>query len=348
MLKNVCPLPLKANTYYGCSHGCKYCYVNVITKTRTERNCKPIPLDYMRRTFQRAKSSKGIGEIHKSIRKGWAVLLGALSDPFPQQEMIYKNTYKFLKYLNLIKYPCVILTKSDLCVNSEYINLYSNCHVVMSIASLDKKFSKGLEPNAPLPKKRLKALEKLVDEGVKCTLSITPLIWGVNDNDTERLIEKASDIGVVDVTCEYLRLYFKQHFQDRINEGLGFDLKESSRGDLITENSYYMLKEEIRYERLGRIKSECELNGLKFYSVNSPILSNWKSCYGEQTHQVNNKCLLMNGYKLKDSSVHEYLNDLDYPFYRDFERQFHRGYFEKIFYDLEYDTKEMIYKTRMK
>lgn len=349
MLKNVCPLPLKANTYHGCPYNCVYCNGHVLTKTRSDREVEPIPLDYMKRTFKRALDGKGKGEIHQVIRKMWPVQLGVLADPFPPVEMEHRNTLEFLRFMDLIEYPCQILTKSDMILQPEYMELLNDkSQVMVSIPSLDKKFWKGLEPNVPGPERRLKVLEELIKNNIKVTLRIWPLIPTVNE-DTEKLINKASDIGVCEVQGSYMHIYNHENFLENMNNAVGYNILnecEKQRIELFKRKKYFMASDNHRLTVLRKIKDQCNDLGMEFYTPNSPVMNRWQCCCGDQLEGCNSDALKMKGYMLREGvTSNEYLPE-DYPFRKQFMREFYRGDFCKRFNDIDYDAKAMIYKVK--
>lgn len=349
MLKNVCPLPLKANTYYGCDYGCVYCNGHVLTKTRSERTVEPIPLGYLKRTFKRALSGKGKGEIHQVIRKRWPVQLGVLADPFPLVEMEYQNTLEFLRFMDMVEYPCMILTKSDMICRDEYLELLNDKSLVMvSIPSYDNSFWRNCEPGVPSPKRRLQVLKTLLEHDIKVTLRIWPLIPTVNE-DTEKLINEAADIGVTEILGSYLHLYNDKVYLEKLNNRIGYNiLKECEKQDIkfTRTTKYRMADDNHRLKVLQDMKDQCSEHGIKFYTPNSPVMNDWQCCCGSQLDGCNGDALKMKGYQLRwGVSVGEYLPG-DYPFLKPFEKEFNNGDFCKRFNDIEFDNERMIYKTK--
>ena len=344
-LKNVCPIPLKANTYHGCSYGCKYCNVNIISKTRTDRQVKPIPLQYLYDTFKRARNGKGLGEIHKVIKCSWPVQLGVLADPFPPVERLYRNTLHFMRFVSSQDYPMMILTKSDMILEPEYFDLLNDDIQIIISIPFPSKLSKKLEPNVPSPKRRLQVLKELVDNNIKCTLRVWPLLAGLND-EVSGVIFKALDIGVPDIQASYGHVYGNKKYLDNLNSGLGFDYLEYCVDNNITmiyEKKYYMPQDNYRIKKLREFKDVIEPVA-NFYTPNSPVLNGWMSCCGEQLNNYNSDALKCKGYLLGDGIGCEDYIGVNNPFKKVFEKEFKAGKFTKFFSDIKYNKELEIYE----
>jgi len=346
MLKNICPLPIKANTYHGCPYGCVYCNGQVLTKSRNERSGEPIPLGYMKRTFTRAFNGTGKGEIHRAIRKRWPAQLGVLADPFPPTESQVRNTLEFMRFMNVIGYSYMILTKSDMILEVEYLELLDdNVQVVISIPFMEPG---KLEPNVPTPTERFGVLEELIDLGVKCTLRVWPIIPTVNE-DIKGIVETAQGIGVKEITGAYLHLYNNRRYLENLNTALGYDILSrcEEAGVKVDKNTkYYMAEDKHRVRVLKGMKQQCTDAGISFYTPNSPVMNSWECCCGNQLGGCNEHALKMKGYRLREGvTLNEYLPE-GYPFWSSFEKSFLNGDFCKTFNDIVYDNNRMIYKVK--
>jgi len=317
--------------------------VQILTKTRAKRTVTPIALDYVERTFQRAQNGTGMGEIHQAIRAGWPVQLGVLSDPFPPKEHRTRNTYNFLKLLNGYDHPFQVLTKSDIILRSRYVKQLQegNPQVIISIPSLCTNFSKGLEPNVPPPLERLRVIEKLLDEGIRCTLRIWPIIPGVNEDPTE-LLEVAYDVGVREVQAGYLHMYNHKDYIKRLNGGYDDIFQESKNKNipLIRHGKYYYPHENHKLKILGGIRDKCNEIGINFYTPNSPSMNDWGCCCGPPPGgQYNRYSLKTRGYLLGEGvSIERYLEgEEDYIFRQDFSCKYKNGSFCKVFSDIKYN-----------
>ena len=120
-----------------------------------------------------------IAKTIKTIKPGTVIRLGSMTDCFQSLEKIHKTTYETIKLLNWYKVHYLIVTKSDLVANPEYLEIYNKelAHFQISITSTDSKKSQSIE-NAPLPNKRILAAEKLQNLGFDISVRLSPYIEG--------------------------------------------------------------------------------------------------------------------------------------------------------------------------
>lgn len=167
---DVCKYSIRLDTYgRGCSHDCDYCYAKSLLSFRGLWNPKS-PAVY------------SISEISKQIRKlpkDKTVRLGGMTDCFQQVEKLHRNTYKTIKLLNRRRIPYLIVTKSPIIAEDEYLKLMDRdlAHIQFSLTFTDDDQYKraGIE-KAPLPSERIKAIEKLEAEGFDTCIRLSPYI----------------------------------------------------------------------------------------------------------------------------------------------------------------------------
>jgi len=181
-----CPPKLTFNPYTGCDHACVYCYASsYIPKFFS---CRP-KKDLFSRL--RSEAAKLNGEI---------ISISNSSDPYPTIEAERGLTRHCLKIFLRSNCKIQIITKSNLIVRDVDLLKEIPSMVTLTITSNEDGLSKVLEPSAPPSSERLKAVERLVCEGIPVSVRIDPIIPYVNEN-SERLIEKLAFLGVKHVTC---------------------------------------------------------------------------------------------------------------------------------------------------
>lgn len=162
-----CVYKKRIDTYgMGCEHECKYCYAKTLLDFRGKWNKKPL-----------LSNVSDIWHEIKKLNSGDTVRLGSLTDcfqPLEQKELI---TYETIKMLNLRKINYLIVTKSNLVIDSRYIEIYDKdlAHFQISITGTDEKEVLKNE-NAPLISERIKSIEKLFDIGFDVSVRLSPLI----------------------------------------------------------------------------------------------------------------------------------------------------------------------------
>jgi len=262
-----CPEKLTLNPYTGCSHRCVYCYVS----------------SYVPNFFHCRPKKNLIPRLAKEAAKldGELISIANSSDPYPYIEETLGLTKACLQLLSKHNCKLQLITKSTLVTRDISILKKTPSMVSISITTEDDKIAKHLEPSAPPPSERLKALKKLVQNGIPVSVRIDPIIPLLN-NTPKRLIKKLASIGVPHITCStYKAKYdnwkrFTQAFPTtaKLLRPLYFE-----KGDRIGRNFY--LPKEMRQEIVTKVRKLAENEGIKFSSCreNLPQL-NSATCDG--------------------------------------------------------------------
>jgi len=244
------------NTYLGrCGHGCIYCYAVKFPS-------------FTGPTLPRTRLVEQIAEMTKNTRLKLPVMLSDCTDPYQPLERKYKITRRCIEVLTKHKFPLLIVTKSDLVLRD--IDLFHLTPTVVSITvtTLDEKTAKFWEPNAPPPKLRIAALQKLAEEGITTTARVDPIIPGINDNtdDFEKLVKVLAEVGVRQITTSTfkpVRGFFKT--LRKLNYGLYKRLYSLySDGKWIL--GYKYLSDEKRRRIMERLRPIVLKYGLEFSS----------------------------------------------------------------------------------
>ena len=78
--------------------------------------------------------------------------------------------------------------------------------VALSVTSLDPRLSRGMEPRAASPAKRLDAIRRLSDAGIPTSVMVAPIIPAINDAEIERILQASFDAGAREAGYVMLRL----------------------------------------------------------------------------------------------------------------------------------------------
>jgi DNA repair photolyase len=137
--------------------------------------------------------------------KGETISIANSSDPYPHSEAELGLTRKCLTIL--AKHNCRIqlVTKSNLVTRDTDILTEAPCTVALTITTEDDELAKKLEPQAPPPSERLKAIETLVHKGIPVSVRIDPIFPHVNDNPAH-LIATLASIGVKHITASTYKI----------------------------------------------------------------------------------------------------------------------------------------------
>lgn len=152
---NKCYYPVRLDTYgRGCAHDCCYCYAKSM-------------LDFRKMWNPEKPSVCDIQKIIKEIKKLnpneiRAIRLGGMTDCFQPIEKLHRVTYKTIRVLNRRRIPYLIVTKSAMVADDEYMAIYDKnlAHIQITVTTLDDELCATYEKASP-PSKRVEAILKL-------------------------------------------------------------------------------------------------------------------------------------------------------------------------------------------
>jgi DNA repair photolyase len=247
-----CPRKLTLNPYTGCSHGCLYCYVSAYVPE----------FDHTR---PKANLTARLGKEARKV-EGELVSIANSSDPYPPMERSLGLTRKCLRILSRRNCRVQLVTKSDLVTRDIDLLKKLPCTVAMTITTSDDALSKRLEPHAPPPSQRLRAVRTLLENGIPTSVRIDPLIPRLNDRP-EDLIRQLALIGVPHITCSTYKA--KSDNWRRVAQAFPHIAKDLGplyfeKGERIGRSLY--LPEDLRRRMIERVKTRAEKEGMKFAS----------------------------------------------------------------------------------
>jgi len=108
--------------------------------------------------------------------------VGTVTDPYQPLEAKLNLTGQALRLIEAYGFKASIQTKSPLVLRDGETIVRAGFDVGVTVTTLDEGVASLLEPGAPPPKARIKALEKLSRLGVETWLFYGPIIPGVNDD----------------------------------------------------------------------------------------------------------------------------------------------------------------------
>lgn len=266
-----CLYAFEIDTYgRGCVHDCAYCYAKAeLTVHGMWNNPIPVPVDLneIRKAFYITFETNKKNKWREFLEKRIPLRIGSMSDSFMWMDQKYKVTQELLKILKHYNYPYIVFTRSDLIATDEYLKLLDKdlCSVQFSMSSTNEKLVKLMEPGAPSPTRRLKALQKLSEEGFWTTVRINPLFPIYPDGyftDPEfkyegevpkfdyssfDMVDEIADYKVPSVLTGFGR--FSRLSLNAIERATGVNLRQYYRrnGDDKSRRDFHFSDKEIRY-----------------------------------------------------------------------------------------------------
>lgn len=217
------------NPYRGCFHACAYCYarpthqyLSLGAGTDFDRKIvvKTNVVERLRAAFERPRW------------RGQAVVLSGNTDCYQPIEASYRLTRGCLEVCREYGNPVAVITKGtlvrrDVDVLAE-LAARDLSHVTLSIPFADDAMARAIEPFASPPSKRFATLRMLSEADIPTTVSLGPVIPGLNDDQLPEILERAADAGARSAFLILLRLpaEVREIFLKRLHEAFPLRAKK--------------------------------------------------------------------------------------------------------------------------
>ena len=198
---------VSVNPYRGCEHGCVYCYA----RPSHEYFGLSLGLDFETKIFVKEDAP---ALLRSALSKpGWppqTVALSGVTDPYQPVERRLGLTRKCLEVLAEFRNPVMIITKNALVMRDAdllaELASYGAACVCVSITTLDQNLVRVMEPRTVTPEKRLETLAALREANIPAGVLIGPVIPGLTDHESPRILEAAGKAGASFASYVMLRL----------------------------------------------------------------------------------------------------------------------------------------------
>jgi len=189
------PFDWTINPYRGCEFGCKYCYARY-----THEYMEIDGGEFERRIFVKRNAAAVLAHdisqkySYESKSSGYTesehIAIGTATDPYQPAEKEYGVTRACLEELAKHEGLSIsVITKSNRIVRD--IDLYqriaekSALSLNITVTTLKPRLARLLEPRAPRPDLRVRAVRELRSAGLNVGVSASPLLPGINDGEGE-------------------------------------------------------------------------------------------------------------------------------------------------------------------
>jgi DNA repair photolyase len=229
------------NPYVGCAFGCAYCYARYAHRFAIERAAAaeqatagadtytpiaddlatlPPWLAFERRIFVKRNAAEVLqrtlrdgGDRLAAIRRGVPIVIGTATDPYQPAERTFRVTRAVLAVLAAARQlRLVIITKSPLVTRDldllVQVAARSRLTVQVSLITLDRELARRIEPRAPTPEARLRAIRRLSAAGIDVGVNVMPVLPGITDRPEAlaALVREVAAAGVAHLNVCALRL----------------------------------------------------------------------------------------------------------------------------------------------
>jgi len=250
-----CPTKYVVHPYTGCGHRCLYCYATSYIRDHGRPRPKEELLYRLTRDLRK-------------IPQGALIEMSTSSDPYTPPEDSLGLTRSAIREILSRGYTLLITTKSTLVVRDlDILTRYlGRVAVAITITTLDRRVASVLEPEAPPPDERLKAVRALSRAGVPVAVRVDPVVPYVNDDPSglERLIRAVAEAGALQVTSStYKARYDSLARIARSFPEVGERIVELYRGGERV-GGYKYLRRDLRLSYVKMVKEIAEYFGLAF------------------------------------------------------------------------------------
>ncbi len=213
------------NPYVGCAFGCAYCYARDTHRWTLERAgdvgaqiaaSMPSWLAFERRVLVKENAPQRVREAlcsSRAPRAGDSLVIGSATDPYQPAERTFKVTQGILSALHVVRgLSITIITKSPLVTRDvdllRQLAVHNRVGVHVTITTLNRELARRLEPRAPTPEARLRAVARLAAAGIDVRVNCMPVLPGITDDRRAMaaLVARVAEAGATQFAACALRL----------------------------------------------------------------------------------------------------------------------------------------------
>jgi len=224
------------NPYVGCAFGCAYCYARYAHRYALERALAADPRHAELRQITRdlppwlaferaivvkrnapdvlARTLRNGPDRYRELARGHQIVIGTATDPYQPAERRFRITRGILEVLaQHLGLHVVIITKSPLVTRDvdvlARVARHSSVQVHVSLITVDRELARRLEPRAPTPEARLRAVSRLHAAGVPVRVNAMPVLPGITDgpHQLDALVRRVAAAGADALVAGSLSLH---------------------------------------------------------------------------------------------------------------------------------------------
>ena len=190
------PFRWMINPYRGCEFGCKYCYARYTHEFMELRD----GLDFERKIYVKQHSAWLLRQELKRVRPGEQIAIGTATDPYQPAERKFQITRALLEEFALHAGLSIgLVTKSNLVLRDlDLLKAVADANkltICMTVTTMNAGLARILEPRAPRPDLRMKAVRTLAEAGIHAGVNCAPVLPCLTDTpaDLEAVVRSAAE-----------------------------------------------------------------------------------------------------------------------------------------------------------
>jgi DNA repair photolyase len=197
------PFRYTINAYRGCSHACSYCFAR---PTHEYLNLDA-GRDFETKIVVKVNAVERLrAELDPRRWRGDHIAMGTNTDPYQRCEGKYHLTEGIIGVLSAARNPFSILTKSTLILRDLELlreaSKRTEVGVNLSIGTLDEEVWRMSEPGTPHPLRRVAAVARLNDAGIRCGVLVAPILPGMSDRpeQIDEVVRACAEAGATSIS----------------------------------------------------------------------------------------------------------------------------------------------------
>jgi DNA repair photolyase len=217
------PFSHSINPYRGCEFGCRYCYARYTHEFLELRS----PEEFERKIYFKRNAAWLLAQELKRLRPGTKIALGTATDPYQPLERKQRITRSLLEvFARQSGFILGIVTKSTLVERDidllKEISALNTLTVNVTVTTMNVRLARILEPRAPRPDLRIRAVAELRRAGIRTGVMCSPLMPGITDTrpsiDAVARAAKAAGANFLFAGALFLKPCSQQTFLNFVRE----------------------------------------------------------------------------------------------------------------------------------
>jgi len=207
-------LTYRTNLYRGCAHQCIYC--------DTRSGCYEIE-DFDHEVLVKRNALDLLEKELVGKRAKGTIGLGSMNDPYQPVEAERRLTRGALERIARYGFPVHVLTKSDLVLRDlDLLKQVPRAVVSLTITTTDDALAALVEPFAPPPSARVRALRTLAEAGIETRIALMPVLPFIEDSEenVRAIVEAGREAGVTAIVASFgmtLRDRCREHYYAKLD-----------------------------------------------------------------------------------------------------------------------------------
>src|SRR6266702_3426571 len=176
------PFTWTINPYRGCEFACKYCYARYTHEFMEMRD----NIEFERKIYIKQNVGWLLRHDLKKVKPNEEIAIGTATDPYQPAEKRYEMTRSILEeFAQHRGLNISFVTESDLILRDidilQKIAEHNTVFVNITITTMNVQLARILEPRAPRPDLRMKAVRELNEAGIHAGVICAPVLPGITD-----------------------------------------------------------------------------------------------------------------------------------------------------------------------